>query len=141
VSYIGTPTPRSDWSYGYDPQTRDTTSALTVGDADAYTIAARSPIGKADEVQAAWVWSDAVAQSLAHIRAAFAAQPPRAIPYMCDPDRYGLGGSHELRIGAPILLTDSDMGFEEVEAAVGEIEQDADALRVVVYLRDDVLRA
>lgn len=141
VSYIGTPTPRSDWSYGYDPQTRDTTSALTVGGSDAYTIAARSPIGKADEVQAAWVWADSVAQSLAHIRAAFAAQPPRAIPYMCDPGRYGLGGSYELRIGAPILLTDEAMGFDAVEAAVGEIEQDADALRVVVYLRDDVLRA
>lgn len=140
VRYLGPPSPRADWRYAYDPQTRELTGSLSVGTSDAYSIASRSALGRADEVSAAWIWADDVAQTLAMTRAAFASSPSRAVPYMCDASRYGPGGSHELRIGAPILLTDAAIGLDAVEAAVGEIEQDADALRVTVYLRDDVLR-
>jgi hypothetical protein len=64
----------------------------------------------------------------------------RAVPYMADPTRYGPGGAEYLQVGVPVSLTDDRLGLDAVPAVVGEIETDADTMRLTLYLRDDILR-
>jgi hypothetical protein len=146
VSYLAdVPTTSLELGYGPDPQNgqRMTAAASITPETSPYMRAAASlvgPRGRQESLECGWLWDDATASELAALRARLGARPMRAVPYMADPTRYGPGGAEYLQVGVPVSLTDERLGLDAAPAVVGEIETDADTMRLTLYLRDDILR-
>lgn len=146
VSYLAdVPTVSLEMGYAPDPQngSRMSASARITPETSPYLRAAASlvgPRGRQESLECGWIWDDTTAAELAALRARLGARPMRAVPYMADPTLYGPGGAQYLQVGIPVSLTDDMLGLDAVPAVVGEVETDADTMRVTLYLRDDILR-
>jgi len=96
--------------------------------------------GSVQTVETRLVWDHVTAERIASDRLAIGSVPRRTVAYLCNPGVYGSGGRLELRVGLPLLLTDTGLRLARVPAFVRRIERSGDELRVDIDLRDDVLR-
>lgn len=91
---------------------------------------------KSETLETRAVWDDATAQTIVRDRIRYGALPARTRRYLVDPSRYGIGGTHELRVGMPIKITDAEVSWSGLLAWIDEIERTADAMSVTVRIKE-----
>lgn len=138
-----TPEPTVHVRWGYDPEGRVYRYGRTFSARDtAYAAHAASIVGRGGgRPHDLRTWDEATAGAYAMQRIRMLALRPASIPFMADPESWGVEGRFPLEIGSPCTLTVPDLpGVEGMQAYVGEIERHGDRLRVGIYLRGDALK-
>lgn len=145
----------SDSSVEYD-ESDDDVSAVTLeygfhpgGSGTAYQTAASgatTAIGRlattpgVETLTTYSVWDHATAQRIALDQ--LRARAWRSTKVRCtvaDLDDHDTGGARPLTLGTRVRFTSTRLGYDKAPGYVGEVERNADALTVALYLDDDLL--
>lgn len=130
--------------FGFRPDTSVMTGRAKADAQDtAYGRVALSLLGPTaggfDRTQTRIVWDQATADAISFDRLRALSVPPRVASYNVSASVYGIEGARPLRVGMPVTITDSDLGWDARPATVGEINRRNTDLAVTLYLRDDPL--
>ena len=109
----------------------DATANTTLWGAASQTLNSR-----AETLRTRAVWDDATAQMIVNDRLRYGSIPSRVRRYTVDPSKYGIGGTHELRAGMPLTITDAEVSWTSLICWVDEIERTGEAMSVTLRIRE-----
>tara|TARA_R110000751_G_scaffold18892_1_gene57126 strand:+ start:1026 stop:2372 length:1347 start_codon:yes stop_codon:yes gene_type:complete len=91
---------------------------------------------RVEKMETRAIWDDGTAHLVVQDRLRYGARPSRIRRYTCDPSKYGIGGTHELRAGMPVSITDAEVSWDGLIAWVDEIERSGDSMAVQIRIRE-----
>lgn len=128
IAYVqGDPASRVRIEYGLDSLKGSLTQAVEV----VGSVAG----GRQVRLETAHIYDQGTAYAAANAILAADSSWWRELSVVCDEDRFGWGGSRELRAGQVVALTDTTRGLTEQRARVVALERARTGLRVTLRMR------
>lgn len=123
--------------YAYSPLTKTYTKTYTADAATTYSPNVHAGEKTEDlSIKTRMVWDETTARSLVDTRMRYLSTHARIRRYTCNPDIYGIGGTHELKAGMPVSITDSGVAWTQKLAWIDQIERTGDSMSVTLRIRE-----